>query len=90
MFFISEKQGKKFKLFFSFINRNRIIQEMKHQKVLNLLNGSSDFKFLTRKRNIANDQPNSNYGNKIIYNSEVLKSSLCDYNDDYILQFSER
>ena len=32
-------------------------------------------------------QSNANYdvGNEIIYNIEVLKSNLCDYNDDYIL-----
>ena len=30
---------------------------------------------------------NANYdvGNKIIYNMEVLKSNLCDFNDAYIL-----
>ena len=42
---------------------------------------------MTRKWNIVNDQSNKNYdvGNKIIYNAEVLKSILCDYNDVYIL-----
>ena len=36
---------------------------------------------------IVNDQPNTNYdlGDKIVYNIDVLKSSLCDYNDTYIL-----
>ena len=36
---------------------------------------------------IVNDQLNANYyiGNEIIYNTEVLKSNLCDYNDAYIL-----
>ena len=60
---------------------------MKHQKILNLLNEASDSKFVTRKWNIANDQSNSNYdvGTEIIYNTEVLKSSLCDYNNAYIL-----
>ena len=35
------------------------------------------------KWNIGNDQSNVNYNseNKIIYNTEVLKSTLCDYND---------
>ena len=60
---------------------------MELQKVLNLLNESNDYKFVTRKWNIVNDQSNPNYdvGNEIIYNAEVLKSNLCDYNDDYIL-----
>ena len=42
---------------------------------------------MTRKWNIINDQSNANYnaGNEIIYNTEVLKSNLCDYNDAYIL-----
>ena len=42
---------------------------------------------MTRKWNIVNDQSNTNYDieNEIIYNTEVLKSNLCDYNDAYIL-----
>ena len=41
---------------------------------------------MTRKWNIFNDQSNANYevGNEIIYNTEVLKSNLCHYNDTYI------
>ena len=60
---------------------------MEHQKILNLLNEASNSKFFTRKWNIANDQPNANFdvGNKIIYNTEVLKSNLFYYNDDCIL-----
>ena len=56
------------------------------QKILNLLNEPNDSKFVTRKWNIFNDQPNSNYdvGNEIIYITEVLKSNLCDYNNAYI------
>ena len=36
---------------------------------------------------LFNDQSNVNYdvGNGIIYNTEVLKFNLCDYNDVYIL-----
>ena len=36
---------------------------------------------------LANDLSNEKYdiGYKIIYKKEVLKSNLCDYNDDYIL-----
>ena len=42
---------------------------------------------MTRKWNIANDQSNVNYDvrNKIVYNTDVLKSNLCDYSDAYIL-----
>ena len=60
---------------------------MEHQKILNLLNEASDSKFVTRKQNIVNDQSNANYdvGNEIIYNTEILKSNLCDFNDAYIL-----
>ena len=60
---------------------------MEHQKILNLLNKAYDFKFVTRKWSIANDQSNENYyaRNKTIYNTEILKSNFCDYNDAYIL-----
>ena len=60
---------------------------MKHQKILDLLNEPNDSKFVTGKWNIVNDQSNANYdvGNEMIYNTEVLKSNLCDYNDAYIL-----
>ena len=60
---------------------------MEHQKILNSLNEANNSKFVTRKWNIVNDQSNANYdvGNEIIYNTEVLKSNLCDYNDAYIL-----
>ena len=60
---------------------------MEHQKILNLLNETNGSKFVTGKWNIANDQSNINYcvGKEIIYNTEVLKSNLCDYNDAYIL-----
>ena len=59
---------------------------MVNQKTLNLLNEASDSKFTARKWNIVNDQSNANYdiGNEIIYNTEVLKSNLRDYNDSYI------
>ena len=60
---------------------------MLHQKLSNLLNEASNSKFLTWKCSIVNDQGNANYGlgNEVIYNTEVLKSNLCDYNDAYIL-----
>ena len=60
---------------------------MEHQKILNLLNEANDSKFATRKWNIVNDNsiPNYDATNEITYNTEVLKSNLCDYNDAYIL-----
>ena len=51
------------------------------------MNDASDSKFVTKKWNIANDNSNSNFAeaNKITYNTEILKSNLCDYKDAYIL-----
>ena len=55
------------------------------------MNEANDSKFVARKQNIVNDQSNANYDavNEIIYNTEVLKSNLCDYNDAYILARSD-
>ena len=60
---------------------------MEHQKILKLLNKAGKSKFVTRKWNIVNDQSNANddVGNEIIYNTEELKSNICDYNDLDIL-----
>ena len=60
---------------------------MEHQKILNLSTETSNSKFVIRKWNIVNDQSNANYdaGIEVIYNTEVLKSNICDYNDAYIL-----
>ena len=57
---------------------------MQYQKLLNERNNS---KFVTRKWNIVKDNSIANYqeGNEITYDTEVLKSKLCDYNDAYIL-----
>ena len=54
---------------------------------MNLLNEANNPKLVTRKWNIANDNSNADYdvGNEFIYNTEVLKSNLCDYYDGYIL-----
>ena len=56
-------------------------------EIQNLLNESSDSKFVTRNWDIANDQSNANYslGNEIMYSTEVLESYLYDINDAYIL-----
>ena len=42
---------------------------------------------MTRKWNTVNDNSKGIYGvgTEIIYNTEVLKSNLCDYNNAYIL-----
>ena len=60
---------------------------MEHQKILNSLNEPSDSKFVTRNWNIFNDQSNANNDvrNYIIYNTEISKSNLYDYNNAYIL-----
>ena len=51
------------------------------------MNEASDSKLVTRKWNIDNDnsKTNCNVGSEIIYNTEVLKSNFCDYNNTYIL-----
>ena len=60
---------------------------MEHQKILNLLSETNDSKFVTRKWNIVNDKPKSNYEvtNEITYNTEIWKSNVCDYSNAYIL-----
>ena len=61
--------------------------KMKHQKILNLLNEANYSKFVTRKWSIVDGNSKADYdaANEITYNTEVLKSNLCDYNDAYIL-----
>ena len=60
---------------------------MEQQKTLDSLNQANDCKFVTRKWNFVNDNSKSIYdvANKITYNTEILKSNLCDYNGVYIL-----
>ena len=60
---------------------------MEHQKILNSLNEANNSKFVTRKWNIVNDNSKANYAKRheITYNTEVLKSNLCDYSNAYIL-----
>ena len=47
---------------------------MKQKKKLNLLNKSTDSKFVKKELNILNDQSNANYdvGNLITHNTEIL------------------
>ena len=56
---------------------------MEHKKKSKLLNEANDSKFVTRKGNIFNDNPKANYNatNEITYDTDVLKSSRCDYKD---------
>ena len=66
---------------------------METQKIVNLLNGTNNesSKFATRKWCIINDQNNGQYGeggendSTVKFETKVIKSSLCDYSDAYIL-----
>ena len=60
---------------------------MQHQKILNLFKKAYDSKIMKRKWNIVNDNSKVcyNVGTEIIYNAEIVTSSLCDYNYPYIL-----
>ena len=60
---------------------------MEHQKIIKSLNESNDSKFVTRKWIVVNDQSNSNcdVGNEFIYDIEIIKSNLCDFNHSYML-----
>ena len=66
---------------------------METQKIVNLLNDSDNVssKFATRKWYIINDQNNGqcDRGNEndstIKFETEVIKPSLCDHSDAYIL-----
>ena len=57
---------------------------MEQQKILNLLNEEINYRFVTSELSIVNDQSNANYyvGNGIIYSTDVLKTNVCNYNDD--------
>ena len=59
---------------------------MEHQKIWNLLNEEYSTKLITRKWNVVNDNSKTNYDatNENTYNTDILKSNLCDYNDSYI------
>ena len=48
------------------------MENTNNQKILNLLNEPNDSKFVTRKRNIVNDNSKANpdVANKIIYNTK--------------------
>ena len=66
---------------------------METQKIVNLSNYSDNefSKFATKKWYVLNYQNNTEYGEKhdnnssIKFETKVIKSSLCDYSDAYIL-----
>ena len=62
---------------------------MKAQKVINLLEESqeNELEYQIRKFYIMNDQNNGQYqeNTTIKYNTEVIKSLLCDYQNAFIL-----
>ena len=66
---------------------------METQKIINLLENSDDeeVNFQTKKWYIINDQNNGQYGkgnendSTIKFNTEVIKPTLSDYSDAYIL-----
>ena len=62
---------------------------MEHQKIPNLLNDGSNklSKFRTRKWIEINDEGSGRYSHnkQIKFKTSMLRSSLCDYSDTYIL-----
>ena len=61
---------------------------MEYQKILNLLESTSDnlSKFRTRNWVEINDESRGNYANSDIrFKTTMLRSNLCDYADSYIL-----
>ena len=65
---------------------------METQKIVNLLGDANNesSKFATRKWYVINDQNNTNYGEgnedgtTVKFETQVIKSNLCDYSDAYI------
>ena len=63
---------------------------METQKIINLLNDSSneESKFATKKWYVIDSQTTKGkykQGNTIKFETETIKSSLCDYSDAFIL-----
>ena len=62
---------------------------MEHQKIVNLIDDASDqpSKFTTKKWVEINDESRGTYNanSQIKFKTTMLKSSLCDYSDAYIL-----
>ena len=69
-----------------------IVQKMELQKIINILDhkDEDDPRFKTRKWYIANDHNNRNYSQgddvrSIKFDTGIVRPSLCDYSDAYIL-----
>ena len=63
---------------------------METQKIINLLNDSNneEFKFTTKKWYVIDSQTTKGkykQGNTIKFETETIKSSLCDYSDAFVL-----
>ena len=67
---------------------------MEYQKIINLLDYTTDqpFKFRTRNWVEINDESrgvynynNENNSNNIKFKTSIIRSNLCDYSDAYIL-----
>ena len=62
---------------------------MEYQKIANLLNDRTNqpYKFRTRNQVEINDEVRGTYApnKQIKFKTSMLKSSLCDYSDAYIL-----
>ena len=66
---------------------------METLKIVNLLGDANNesSKFATRKWYVINDQNNTDYGEgnedstTVEFETEVIKSNLCDYSDAYVL-----
>ena len=64
---------------------------MKTQKIINLLNDSSneELKFATKEWHVIDIQTKKDkykQGDTIKFETETIKSSLCDYSDAFMLQ----
>ena len=70
-----------------------LLTKMEKQKIENLLGDADNesSKFSTRKWYVVNDQNNTNYGEgneagtTVYFETQVIKSNLCDYSDAYTL-----
>ena len=66
---------------------------METQKIVNLLKNTDNesSEFATRESYVINDQNNAEYGERnninlsIKFETKVIKASLCDYSDSYVL-----
>ena len=69
------------------------IYKMETQKIVNLLKNTDNesSEFATRESYVINDQNNAEYGERnninlsIKFETKVIKASLCDYSDSYVL-----